>query len=122
MPTTAETIADYVAAWNEPDEEKRRAHLERAWADDGIYIDPMADARGREALLAVIAGFHAQQPGARIVLASGVDQHHNQVRFRWDFLNAEGKTQIAGIDVGELGPDGRLARIIGFWAEPPPLA
>lgn len=122
MPTTAETIAEYCAAWNEPDEAKRRALLDRAWADDGVYIDPIAEARGRDALIGVIGGMHAQQPGARIALTSGIDQHHNQVRFRWDYINAEGKTQISGIDVGELAPDGRLARIIGFWAEPPPLA
>jgi hypothetical protein len=116
---TIDVLIAYMAAWNEPDAAKRMALLERAWADDGIYIDPVSDVKGREGLDATIAGLHAQQPGASLALASGIDQHHNQVRFRWDFLNAEGKVQIQGIDVGEIAPDGRLARIIGFWAEPP---
>ncbi len=119
MPEPADTIIAYMDAWNEPDASKRRTLLEKAWADDGIYIDPLADVKGRDALAATIAGFHVQQPGARIELASGIDQHHNQIRFRWDFIGADGKVAIAGIDVGEIAPDGRLARITGFWADPP---
>ncbi|HEY8173027.1 MAG TPA: nuclear transport factor 2 family protein, partial [Dehalococcoidia bacterium] len=116
---TAETIDAYMKAWNEPDESKRRALLDACWADDGVYIDPLSDVRGREGLNGAIAGMHAQSAGASIVLASGIDQHHNQVRFKWEFRQTDGKTAIAGIDVGELASDGRLARIVGFWAEPP---
>jgi hypothetical protein len=119
MATAAETVAAYIAAWNEADVAKRKPLLETAWADDGAYIDPVSDVKGRDGLEATIAGFHAQQPGARIDLTSGIDQHHNQIRFRWDFVGPDGKIAISGIDVGEIAPDGRLARIVGFWAEPP---
>ena len=119
MPTTADTVAAYLAAWNEPDAAKRMALLDKAWADGGVYIDPLSDVKGRDGLSDTIAGFHTQQPGAAIVIASGIDQHHNQIRFRWDFIGADGKVAVAGIDVGEFAPDGRLARIIGFWADPP---
>lgn len=122
MPTTTEVVAAYMAAWNEPDAGKRMALLEQSWADDGVYIDPLADVKGRDGLSDTIAGFHAQQPGASIAIASGIDQHHNQIRFRWDFIGADGKVAVAGIDVGEIAPDGRLARITGFWADPPPKA
>lgn len=119
MATTAETIDTYMRAWNEADARKRSALLEQCWSVDGVYIDPMSDVRGRDGLDSAIGGMHAQQTGASIVLASGVDQHHNQVRFRWEFRQPDGKTAIAGIDYGELASDGRLARIIGFWGEPP---
>jgi hypothetical protein len=119
MPGAADPIPAYVAAWNEPDPANRKALLEQAWADDGIYIDPVTDVKGRDGLDATIAGFHAQQPGARIDVTSGIDRHHNQVRFKWDFVGADGKVAISGIDVGEIAPDGRLARIVGFWADPP---
>jgi hypothetical protein len=112
-------IADYMAAWNEPDEAKRKPLIERCWAEDGLYCDPVSDGRGREALNSFIANMHAQQPGARIDMASGIDQHHNQVRFAWRFITADGKTAIEGIDAGELAPDGKIARIIGFWGAPP---
>src|SRR5262245_326424 len=102
MAEPSEALKDYMAAWNEPDAGKRMALLQRAWTDGGVYIDPLMDLKGRDALSDAIGGLHAQQPGASLALTSGIDQHHNQVRFRWDFMNAEGKVQIQGIDVGEL--------------------
>jgi hypothetical protein len=62
---------------------------------------------------------HAQQAGATILLTSGIDQHHNQIRFGWAYVDKDGKRAIAGIDVGELGEDGRLRRIVGFWGGVP---
>ncbi|MEX2226371.1 MAG: nuclear transport factor 2 family protein [Dehalococcoidia bacterium] len=122
MASVPETVAAYIAAWSETDDAKRRALIEQAWAEDGLYVDPAAEGRGRDALAQIIAGFHAQAPGGRIDVASGIDQHHNQVRFAWNFVQADGKTAIEGIDVGELAEDGRLARIVGFWGAPPAKA
>ena len=121
MGSTAETVRTYAAAWNEPDAVARMRMLEECWADDGLYCDPQADHRGRDALSATIAAMHASAPGARIELTSGIDQHHNQIRFSWAFRTADGATPISGIDVGELAADGRLARIVGYWGEPPAL-
>ena len=118
-PSTADVIRDYVAAWGETDAAKRRALLERCWGDDALYCDPMSDGRGRDALDSFIAGMHAQQPGARIEMTSGVDQHHNQIRFAWAFIAPDGSRAIEGIDAGEIGPDGRLSRIVGYWGAPP---
>ncbi len=117
--TTDDVVQKYMAAWNEPDAAKRATLLEAAWSDGGVYVDPVARSEGRAGLAEVIAGFHAQRPGSSIVLASGIDQHHDQVRFRWDFLDADGKTLISGIDVGDIADDGRLAKIAGFWGDPP---
>jgi hypothetical protein len=125
MPTAKEIVDVYMAAWNERDAAKRRPLIDACWAEDadasasGLYCDPVADGRGRDALEGFIAGMHAQQPGATILLTSGIDQHHNQIRFGWAFVDAEGKRAIEGIDVGELGEDGRLRRIVGFWGGVP---
>ena len=119
MPTPQETAETYGAAWNEPDDAKRRALLERAWAGDGVYTDPQSHAEGREALLQLIAGFRAQFAGARIVATSGVDEHHGLIRFTWAMHGADGNTIMEGIDFGELAPDGRLRRIAGFFGPPP---
>jgi hypothetical protein len=119
MASAQESVQAYMAAWNEPDPGKRKKLIEQCWADDALYCDPQADIRGRDGLEATIAGFHAQAPGARIDATSGVDQHHNQIRFAWAFRTADGNTPIEGIDVGELAPDGRLSRIVGFWGPPP---
>ncbi len=118
MPTK-ETVDLYLAAWAEPDATKRATLLEKCWSEDGLYCDPVAEGRGRDALSGFIAGMHTQQPGSKIALTSGIDQHHNQIRFGWSFVQADGKTAIEGIDVGELAEDGRIARIIGYWGAPP---
>ena len=119
MPSVAETIDAYVAAWAETDADKRRALIERAWAADGSYVDPIADIEGRDALSEMIAGFHAQSPGSTIVKTSGIDQHHDKIRFAWAMRGADGKTMLEGIDVGEVDADGKLALIVGFWGAPP---
>ena len=52
---------------------------------------------------------------------SGIDVHHNVVRVLWRLVRADGSCGDISIDFGEVGPDGRLARIIGFFGAPPPL-
>lgn len=116
-----EVVTSYGAAWNEPDEDARRKLLNQGWADDGIYCDPTATVSGREALVTHIAGFHQQFPGARIEVASGVDEHDGWLRFAWTMVGADGATIMDGFDVGELAPDGRLRRIVGFFGPFPPV-
>ena len=40
---------------------------------------------------------------------SGIDVHHNVVRFLWRLVRADGSCGDISIDFGEVGPDGRLA-------------
>ena len=115
MGDTNEIVHAYMAAWNEKDEKKRRALLEKAWADDGRYTDPMSDAPGRAALIDLIAQFHKQMPGASIIAASAIDEHHGQLRFAWKMIAPDGSTGMEGIDVGRLAEDGRLQNITGFF-------
>ena len=85
----AEAVNTYGATWNEPDEEKRRALLDRSWSDDGVYMDPTARADGRDSLLAHIGGFHAMMPGTPIDATSDVDTHGNVFRFAWIMRNGQ---------------------------------
>jgi hypothetical protein len=122
MPSAKEVVEAYGASWNEPDEAKRRELLQRSWADDGIFQDPRDRAEGRDALLALIAGFRQAFAGATIDLTSGIDEHHGLVRFTWAINDKDGKTALEGIDFGELDSDGRLKQIYGFWGPPPPAS
>jgi len=119
MPTAKEVVEAYGASWNEPDESKRRELLDLSWADDGVFEDPRDRAEGREALLKLIAGFREAIQGASIVPTSGVDEHHGLIRFTWRIDDPQGKALLEGIDFGELAPDGRIKRIVGFWGPPP---
>ncbi|HKA05075.1 MAG TPA: nuclear transport factor 2 family protein [Acidimicrobiales bacterium] len=114
------TIVDaYFAMWNETDPSARAELIARAWADDAHYVDPMLEADGPAALSQMVEGVHAQFPGHTFRRLSGIDTHHDRVRFGWDLVAPDGAVIVAGIDVGELSPDGRLRAITGFFGEPP---
>lgn len=115
----SELILRYTAAWCEPDHALRQEALERVWAEDGTYTDPTAHVVGRRELIEHIGGFFEQFPGARIELTSGIDAHHEKIRFTWRMVLADGKVFLEGVDFGELSADGKLHRIVGFFG---PLA
>ena len=118
---TRKIVTQYMAAWNEPDDAARRALLEQCWSDDGVYLDPNVTLPGRDALAAKIGEVMAGRPGARLEFMSGIDVHHNVVRFLWRLVRADGTCGDTSIDFGEIGADGRLVKIVGFFGAPPPL-
>ncbi|WP_051379340.1 nuclear transport factor 2 family protein [Bradyrhizobium murdochi] len=117
----AKTLTQYMAAWNEPDDAARRALLAQCWSDSGVYLDPNVSLAGRDALAEKIGEVLASRPGARLEFMSGIDIHHNVVRFLWRLVRADGTYGDISIDFGEIGPDGRLVKIVGFFGPAPPL-
>jgi len=111
------TVDTYLAMWNETDAARRGDDIERAWAGDGSYIDPQLEARGHAALSQMVAAVHARFPGYRFRRVSGIDTHHNVVRFAWELVSPDGPVAVAGLDVGVLTPDGRLQSITGFFGD-----
>ena len=119
MANVEETVRTYSAAWSETDPDARRALLETAWADTGLYQDPMGRADGRDALVAHIGGVLSQFPGAGIEITSGVDHHNNALRFNWQMRLGDGSIMVEGVDYGTLAEDGRLQSITGFFGPVP---
>ena len=119
----AKIVTQYMAAWNEPEAAARNTLLEQCWSDGGVYVDPNVSLTGREALGGHIATVQASRPGARPEFMSGIDVHHNLVRFLWRLVRADGSCGDTSIDFGEVGPDGRLVKIVGFFgaAAPAPV-
>jgi len=118
---TVEVVTQYMAAWNEGDAAARQSLLERCWADGGVYVDPNVELAGREALSRHISKIQAGRPGARLEFVSGIDVHHNVLRFLWRLMRADGTYGDTSIDFGEIGPDGRLIRIAGFFGTAPQI-
>ena len=86
----ATTVTQYMAAWNEPDDTSRRALIEQCWSNSGVYLDPNVSLAGRDALAMQIGKVLAGRPGARLEFMSGIDVHHNVVRFLWRLVRADG--------------------------------
>ena len=79
----------------------------------------MLEADGHAGLNQMVESVHAQFPGHQFRRLSGVDLHHDRVRFAWDLVAPDGAVTVAGVDIGELAADGRLRSITGFFGEPP---
>jgi hypothetical protein len=113
------TVDAYFAMWNEAEQSARMKHIEEAWAERGRYVDPARDAEGHAALSEMVDAARPHFPGHAVKRTSGIDAHHDQLRFSWAVVGPDGSVPVAGIDVGVLAPDGRLARITGFFGELP---
>jgi hypothetical protein len=119
MTDVATTVDAYVAMWNEPDPDLRTKLIETAWVDDARYVDPLLEAAGHEELNDMITGVQSQFPGHQIRRTSAIDAHHDEIRFGWELAGPDGTIAVAGIDVGTVATDGRLARITGFFGAVP---
>ncbi|MBR0827433.1 nuclear transport factor 2 family protein [Bradyrhizobium manausense] len=115
----ADVVTAYMAAWNEPDSTRRQALLAQCWSDDGVYVDPSVSLAGRDALAGHIAKVQANRPGARLEFMSGIDVHHDVLRFLWRLVRADGSRGDTSIDFGQVGADGRLVKIVGFFGAAP---
>ena len=113
--TLTEILDIYNAAWNETDAETRRAHLEEAFVDDGVYCDPMVHAVGPAAISDYIGQAFVGFGAFSIERTSGLDEHHGYVRFTWHMVSPSGEALVDGFDVVRLADDGRLREVIGFF-------
>ena len=110
-----ETVVRYLSAWNEQDAARRRDLVAGTWSEDGTYIDGARQGAGHGGIDAMIAKAQETHPGYRLALASGIEAHHQYVRFSWVAGGtAEAPLYIKGTDIGIFADDGRLKSVIGF--------
>lgn len=114
---TADLIETYFAMWRTTDAAERARLVAQVFTANGRHVDQHADATGHDALVEMIAGVHAGFPGFQMDCTSGIDRFGDQLRFTWDLNGADGTPIVAGLDVGEVAPDGRLCRVTGFWGD-----
>jgi hypothetical protein len=116
--TTA--IDAYLAMWNERDVSRRAGLIEAAWAPDGLYADPLFEAQGHSELNSMVSAAQTKFPNHDLRPASGIDAHHDSIRFTWEVVSPDGAPALSGIDIGLISDDGRLRRMVGFFGDVPP--
>jgi len=120
--TDANTKAElYLAIWNETDAVRRKAMIAEAWAEDGLYVDPLMRGEGREGIECLVEGVQAQFPGFRFTLLGPADGYNDNLRFSWALGPQEGEALIKGTDFATL-ENGRLKAVHGFLDQVPAAA
>ncbi len=125
--TDPNELADrYVAIWNEPDPERRRAAVKELWAAGGVQIlkppqeireiaetlamRSILESRGHAELEARVANAVEQFSSKYEFRRSGdADRLQDVMTFRWEaILRDSGEPDVAGRHVFMLDPDGRI--------------
>jgi hypothetical protein len=119
MSDFADLVQRYIDTWNERDPALRRAAIDRLWAEDASYVDPLVSVTGRDGIDATIASAQEQFPNLVFRLAGGVDAHHNLARFTWELAPEGGAALVVGFDVAVVASDGRLSAVHGFLDKVP---
>ena len=122
MNTMETLVRRYFESWNETDPARRRALIEQVYAEDAIYVDPLTEATGWDAIDAMVAGVQKQLAGFAITLTGPVDAHHDIARFKWQ-AGAPGLTEpiVVGFDVAVV-ENGKLSRLNCFLDKVPAAA
>ncbi len=105
----------YFTAWNEPDASKRAQILAECVADDVQVADPYAFFAGRQALVEHITNALRFMPGAMLERTAEPQLVHDSVRVPWRVRMPDGATAATGVNVLQLGADGAVQRVLGFW-------
>lgn len=112
-------VTRYLDTWNATDESVLTELLAKHWSDDCLYVDPLADVQGREAVGATIQAVRAQFPDFVFTPVGTVDFHHQQARFQWGLGPAGEEPVVVGFDVVVVDADQRIRDVRGFLDKVP---
>lgn len=112
----AEAVVDrWFAAWAETDPSRRREALASCAMAGVIFRDDFASLEGREDLDAHIAATHVHMPGMRLERAGKLARSQGAALLRWQAKRPDGSVAGAGTSFVDFAPDGKIARVAGFW-------
>ncbi len=111
----ADRVDAYLRAWGDPDAAARRALLESCAVPGIVFRDAFSATEGREELLANLDAVQVFMPGVALAREGDVALSHGTAMARWTARRQNGETVGRGTNVYDLAPDGRLARVVGFW-------
>ncbi|WP_327129506.1 nuclear transport factor 2 family protein [Streptomyces sp. NBC_01727] len=105
-------VERYLEAWNATDATLRAKAVASVWDLSGIYNSSMANAKGHDDLVGLIAGFRARFPGALFRLAGEVREHDDIISLEWEFLDPDRETLAAtGRDIIVVAANGRIQAV-----------
>ena len=111
-----ERVVDaYVAAWGDADPVRRSELIDECWSEGGVLQDKYTSVVGADPLCAHIDAVRPMMPGMNLQRSGPAHLCHGFARFAWKIAAPGGDTFATGVNFCELAPDGRFARMVGFW-------
>lgn len=114
MSDRPEALERYLQMWNERDPELIRGHLDRCVSENCLWVDPLHQHVGRDALEANVREFRSTYPDADLRLGSNIDSHNDRHRYEW-YITVGDELLIRGFDVVTADADGMIERVDGFF-------
>ena len=111
-----EIVDRYFAAWALSDAELRRAELEACVSPEVEFRDAFGCISGLGELEGHISAVRQHMAGVRLARSGPPRQCQGMALVDWRASSADGSPRGSGTNVLELAPDGRIARVVGFWA------
>jgi uncharacterized protein YndB with AHSA1/START domain len=112
----AGALADrFFACWAETDAGRRRAELAAVACEALSFRDPYSCTSGIDDLNAHIAASQRFMPGVVLERRGEPRQCQGTALVDWSVTGPDGQERAKGTNAFELSPDGRIARVTGFW-------
>ena len=109
-----ERVDAFLRAWGEPDGEIRRALLESCATPGIVFRDAYSATAGLDDMLANLEAVQIFMPGVTLARSGDVRHSHGTAIAAWT-AKRNGDPAGRGTNVYDLSPDGRIARVVGFW-------
>lgn len=112
--TPQELANQYVALWNERDEQARRERIEQLWVPDGEHYVGEQKVRGYSALVIRVVGSHdkyVRDGGNCFRAAPGAQSLQDGVTFKWEMVPEGGDDVVAaGLEFVLLDGSGKIVK------------
>lgn len=108
-----------IETWNATDLERREELLDAYWAEDCVYVDPLAEVSGRAEISTTISAVQEQFPGFVFSQIGEANTHHQQTCFRWGLGPTGEEPVVIGFDVVVTDEHQRIRDVRGFFDQVP---
>lgn len=111
----ADRVDAFLRAWGEPDGKIRRALMESCVTPGIVFRDAYSATEGLDDMLANLDAIQLFMPGMTLVRSGDVRHSHGTAIAPWTAKKENGDPAGTGTNVFDLSPEGRIARVVGFW-------
>jgi uncharacterized protein YndB with AHSA1/START domain len=105
----------FLRAFGDPDGQTRRSLMESCATPGVVFRDAFSATEGIEDMLANLDAVQIFMPGMTLARAGDVRLSQGTAIVPWVAKKSNGDPAGRGTNVFDLAPDGRIARVVGFW-------